>query len=54
VRVQQIGSTVEHRGPRVPSMLRVRDVIDGFGTFVRPLFDVIAGELDAAYRAGEA
>jgi hypothetical protein len=32
-------------------MLRVNEVIDGFGAFVRPLYDVIAGEIEAAYRA---
>lgn len=54
VRLTQIGGPVEHRGLRVPSMLRVREVIDGFGAFVRPLYDVIAAEIDAAYRAAEA
>jgi N-acyl amino acid synthase of PEP-CTERM/exosortase system len=53
VRITRIGGAVEHRGARVPSMLRVNDVIDGFGAFVRPLFDVIAGEVDAAYQGSE-
>jgi N-acyl amino acid synthase of PEP-CTERM/exosortase system len=51
VRLTRIGAPVEHRGMRVPSMLRVNEVIDGFGAFVRPLYDVIAGEIEAAYRA---
>ncbi|HEY1327423.1 MAG TPA: PEP-CTERM/exosortase system-associated acyltransferase [Casimicrobiaceae bacterium] len=51
VRITRIGGAVEHRGARVPSMLRVAEVIDGFGALVRPLYEVIAGEIDAAYRA---
>jgi N-acyl amino acid synthase of PEP-CTERM/exosortase system len=54
VRLTRVGAPVDHRGMRVPSMLRVEVVIDGFGAFVRPLFDVIAGEIDAAYRAAGA
>jgi N-acyl amino acid synthase of PEP-CTERM/exosortase system len=50
VRVQRIGSAVEHRGPRVPSMIMVDEVIAGFGTFVRPLYRVIADEIDSAHR----
>jgi N-acyl amino acid synthase of PEP-CTERM/exosortase system len=54
VRLTRIGAPVEHRGTRVPSMMRVNEVIEGFGAFVRPLFDVIAGEIVDAYRAAGA
>ena len=50
VRVQRIGGAVEHRGPRVPSLIVVDEVIAGFGAFVRPLYKVIADEIDAGYR----
>lgn len=50
VSLQRIGGPVDHRGIRVPSLIRVDDVIRGFGAFVRPLYDVIAGEIDTAYR----
>lgn len=50
VSLQRIGGPVEHRGVRVPSLIRVDEVIHGFGAFVRPLYDVIAGEIDTAYR----
>lgn len=53
VRLQRIGGAIEHRGMRVPSLIRVNQVIDGFGPFVRPLFDLIAADIDAAYRALE-
>jgi N-acyl amino acid synthase of PEP-CTERM/exosortase system len=49
VRLQQVGSPIEHRGVRYPSMMSVSEVIDGLNFFVRPLFDVIAGEIDDAY-----
>jgi N-acyl amino acid synthase of PEP-CTERM/exosortase system len=50
VRVQRIGGAVEHRGSRVPSMIMVDEVIAGFGTFVRPLYEVIADEIDGVHR----
>jgi N-acyl amino acid synthase of PEP-CTERM/exosortase system len=39
----------QHRGTRYPSMMSVQEVIDGFSFFVRPLFAVIAGEINEAY-----
>jgi N-acyl amino acid synthase of PEP-CTERM/exosortase system len=51
VKLQRIGGAVEHRGPRVPSMIVVDDVIAGFGPFVRPLWDVIAEEIETPYWA---
>jgi N-acyl amino acid synthase of PEP-CTERM/exosortase system len=50
VRLHTIGSPVEHRGMRYPSMMSVQEVIDGLSFFVRPLFAVIASEMDSAYR----
>lgn len=51
VHLRQIGPPVEHRGLRYPSVMSVREVIDGLGYFVRPMFAVIASEIDASYRA---
>ena len=51
VRLQRIGGAIEHRGTRVPSLLRVDDVIDGFGPLVRSFYEVVAAEIEAAYRA---
>ncbi len=50
VSLTTIGPPVEHRGMRYPSMMSVQEVIDGLNFFVRPLFAVIAGEMEAAYR----
>lgn len=50
IRVQRIGGPIEHRGSRVPSLIVVDEVIAGFGAFVRPLYKVIADEIDIGYR----
>ena len=50
VTLTTIGPPVEHRGLRYPSMMSVQEVIDGLNFFVRPLFAVIAGEMETAYQ----
>jgi N-acyl amino acid synthase of PEP-CTERM/exosortase system len=50
VRLQRIGGAVEHRGQRVPSLLCVDEVIEGFGPLVRPFYEVVEREIDAGYR----
>lgn len=50
VGLRTIGRPIEHRGTRYPSMMSVQEVIDGFSFFVKPLFAVIATEIDQAYR----
>jgi len=50
VTLKPIGTPIEHRGLRYPSMMSVSEVIDGLSFFVRPLFSVIAAEIDDAYR----
>lgn len=45
VEVAQIGGAIEHRGIRVPSMMRVRSIIDGLNFIMRSLYDVIAEEV---------
>jgi len=51
VGMRTIGEPIEHRGIRYPSMMSVQDIIDGLSFFVRPLFAVIAAEIEAAYRS---
>ncbi|HNC53331.1 MAG TPA: PEP-CTERM/exosortase system-associated acyltransferase [Accumulibacter sp.] len=52
VHLELIGTGVEHRGVRVPSMMSVSEIIDGMNFLVRALFEVISREvkegLDAA------
>lgn len=45
VDIKQIGGPVEHRGTRVPSMLKVRKIIDGLNFIMRPLYKVIAADV---------
>ena len=50
VEVKQIGGPVEHRGLRVPSMMRVSSIVAGLNFLVRPLYAVIADEVRRAVR----
>ena len=50
VKIERIGAEVEHRGVRMPSMMRVRDIIDGLNFIVRPLYQVIAHEVRQGLR----
>jgi N-acyl amino acid synthase of PEP-CTERM/exosortase system len=51
VDLRRVGGPVEHRGERVPSMLSVDSVVRGLNFVVRPLYDVISKEVEAAYEA---
>ena len=44
-----IGAPVEHRGLRVPSMMRVSDIVSGLRLFVRPLWRAINLQIAQAY-----
>lgn len=48
VDVERIGREVDHRGMRVPSMLRVASILNGLNFVVRPLYEVIAQEVRLA------
>ncbi|HVC10899.1 MAG TPA: PEP-CTERM/exosortase system-associated acyltransferase [Burkholderiales bacterium] len=50
VEVTPIGSAVEHRGMRVPSVMMVGNIIGGLNVFVRPLYEAIAEEVRQAVR----
>ena len=45
VNIQQVGAPVEHRGVRVPSMVKVREILIGLNFIMRPLYEVIADEV---------
>jgi len=49
-RLVQVGGAVEHKGQRVPYEVPVDATIAKLSRFVRPLFEHIADEVDAAYR----
>jgi N-acyl amino acid synthase of PEP-CTERM/exosortase system len=44
-RPQIIGRSVEHRGPRIPTMLQVSDIFDGLNVLVQPLFAAISTDI---------
>jgi N-acyl amino acid synthase of PEP-CTERM/exosortase system len=46
VKVEQIGAPVEHRGVRIPSMMDCKRIVDGLNVMTRPLYDVIAAEVE--------
>ena len=48
VTVRQIGSPVEHRGLRVPSMLDVQDILRSLNFIMRPLYEEVAQEVHRA------
>lgn len=51
VHIVPIGGPVEHRGQRIPSMLRVEGMYDSLRMLVRPLWTTINEQIDAAYSA---
>jgi N-acyl amino acid synthase of PEP-CTERM/exosortase system len=51
--MRTIGEPIAHRGVRYPSMMSVQEVIEGLSFFIRPLFTVIAAEIEAGYRAAQ-
>ncbi|WP_374480069.1 PEP-CTERM/exosortase system-associated acyltransferase [Zoogloea sp.] len=52
VKITQIGGPVEHRGIRVPSMMNVDSIIKGLRFFVKPIWRVVAEEIEAGYATG--
>jgi N-acyl amino acid synthase of PEP-CTERM/exosortase system len=53
VHIKRIGGPVEHRGKRVPSMMSVPSIVDGFGPFVRPLYEHIRDQVATGYRGAQ-
>jgi N-acyl amino acid synthase of PEP-CTERM/exosortase system len=49
VNLERIGTPIEHRGQRYPSRMSVPHVIENLKAFLRPMFDVIAAEIETAY-----
>ncbi|MDX9699330.1 MAG: PEP-CTERM/exosortase system-associated acyltransferase [Rhodocyclaceae bacterium] len=51
VDIQQIGGPIEHRGLRVPSMMRVDSIIDNMRFLVKPLWRAILSQVDESLAA---
>jgi N-acyl amino acid synthase of PEP-CTERM/exosortase system len=45
VNIETIGGAVEHRGQRIPSMMRTRSVLDNLWAIFRPLYRTIAEQV---------
>jgi N-acyl amino acid synthase of PEP-CTERM/exosortase system len=53
VTLTRIGAEVQHRGMRVPSVLRVSSIVAGLNFVVRPLYQVIAQQVREAFHGLE-
>jgi N-acyl amino acid synthase of PEP-CTERM/exosortase system len=51
VGVRQIGTPIEHRGLRIPSMMSVSGIVSGLNGYVRPLYLEVMEEVAHALRA---
>lgn len=51
VNIVPIGGPVEHRGQRVPSIMRVSEIYPSLRLMMRPLWYCICEQVDAAYEA---
>jgi N-acyl amino acid synthase of PEP-CTERM/exosortase system len=49
--IDQIGRAVEHRGTRIPSLLRARETVNGLRPNLRSMYAVIEASIDSGYRA---
>lgn len=51
IEMRSIGTPVEHRGQRVPTMLQVNQVVANLAPYIRPFFDTIGDEIERAMRS---
>jgi N-acyl amino acid synthase of PEP-CTERM/exosortase system len=49
VHIQPIGGPVEHRGQRIPSVMRVQGMYDDLRLLIKPLWNTIHEQIDSAY-----
>ncbi|MDQ8021862.1 MAG: PEP-CTERM/exosortase system-associated acyltransferase [Moraxellaceae bacterium] len=49
VKIHPIGAPIQHRGTRLPSMMKVDEIIKGLRMFIRPLWRTINEQVDSAY-----
>ncbi len=49
VRIVSIGAPIEHRGTRIPSLIRVSTVEEGLRLMIRPLWRAIEAQMDAGF-----
>lgn len=49
VRIQTIGSAIEHRGLRIPSLMRVSEMYGSLRAMVRPIWHEVHAQMETAY-----
>jgi N-acyl amino acid synthase of PEP-CTERM/exosortase system len=54
VEIKRIGRAIEHRGTRIPSMMRVSSIIEGLNFIMRPLYEEIAQEVRESLQGPQA
>jgi len=53
VQITSIGAPIDHRGIRVPSVMRVADVYAGLRSLIKPVWNEILAQVEAAYSTAE-
>lgn len=48
--IRAVGGSIEHRGTRIPSLLSSSKVVEGLRPMIRPLYAVIEGAVEEAFR----
>lgn len=51
VQIVPIGTPIEHRGTRVPSLIRTATVASGLRTLIKPLWSVIEDQMESGFSA---
>lgn len=54
VKIQVIGAPVEHRGLRVPSLMRVSEMYSSLRSIIRPIWHEVHAQIDTAYMLHDA
>jgi len=54
VKIHAVGAPVEHRGLRVPSVMRVSEIYPSLRALVRPIWHEVHAQMDTAYLLHEA
>jgi len=54
VDIRPIGKAVEHRGQRVPSVMRVSEIYPRLRSFMRPIWHEVHAQMDSAFMVNDA
>jgi N-acyl amino acid synthase of PEP-CTERM/exosortase system len=54
VRIETVGAPIEHRGMRIPSLMRVSEVYSSLRAMVRPIWHEVHAQMDTCYLVHDA